>query len=87
MGWSGLILLLPTLKYLYVPLRKIVIEIDSPYFKPHGGPRRIQHSDPQMVLQVARYLSKVQVSLAEVLRICDDNARNLFKLDYFRTAL
>ena len=64
-----------------VPLRRMVMETDSPYFKPHGCPRRIKHCDPQMVLQVARYLAKAQkVSLAEVLQICDDNARSLFNL-------
>ena len=61
-----------------IPLHRLVLESDA-YFIPSGAPRSIKHSDPQMVIQVAKYVAERQKkSVAEVMKRSYSNAMKLY---------
>ena len=62
-----------------IPLHRLVLESDAPYFLPSNAPRSIRHSDPQMVIQVAKYVAERQKkSVAEVMNRSYSNAMKLY---------
>ena len=62
-----------------IPLHRLVLESDAPYFLPSRAPRSLKHSDPQMVVQVAKYVAERQrKSLAEVMKRSYNNAMKLY---------
>jgi TatD DNase family protein len=62
-----------------VPLKKILIETDSPYLTP--VPHRGKRNEPAYVRLVAEAVAIIKsVSLEEVAQITSGNARELFSI-------
>lgn len=64
-----------------LPLKKILIETDSPYLVPAPHRGKIKRNEPCYVKEVALVLSEIkQVSLEEVAMTTSDNFRSLFSI-------
>jgi len=63
-----------------IPLNRLLVETDCPYLSPQD--RRGQRNEPAFLKFILRKLSSLhQVSFAEIERITQNNARELFELD------
>ncbi len=62
-----------------LPLKKILIETDSPYLVPVPYRGKVKRNEPYYVKEVARVLNEIkQVSLEEIARTTSDNFASLF---------
>ena len=62
-----------------IPLDKLLVETDSPYLSPEG--KRGQRNEPANVAYVIDMLAKLHnISYDEMMRITDDNARRVYRI-------
>ena len=65
----------------YAPMEQILLETDAPWLSP--VPYRGQRNEPIRVIEVAKRVAELKnIELAEVVSICNQNARKLFGIDF-----
>ena len=64
-----------------IPLERLLLETDAPYFVPRGFPRATLVSNPTMAIHVAYEVAKVRgVVVDEVLLHCLSNTRRMYSV-------
>lgn len=62
-----------------IPLDRLLLETDSPYFLPGKETRRLKQSHPGMVIHVATHLSRLRnVAVEEILAATRENVRRIY---------
>ncbi|KAH9381653.1 hypothetical protein HPB48_017058 [Haemaphysalis longicornis] len=64
-----------------IPLDRLLLETDSPYFLPKKESRRLRHSHPGMVIHVATHLSRLRnIAVHDIIAVTRDNARRIYRI-------
>lgn len=66
---------------LQLPLHRILLETDAPYFVPRCMPKSLRSSHPGMVIHVAEEVARIKnLSLSEVLSTCRQNTAIMYSI-------
>ena len=61
-----------------IPLGRLLLETDAPYFKPKGSPRPLKFSNPTNAKLVAYEVARIRkIPKEDVLKLCLENTRRI----------